>query len=268
MQKLKPILPKEHGIWIWALLPTIVGWYSVVKPNNQSILFFFVVLFWLLAFTPARILYKESKKGDKYSTRVIVWSLIFTSLGIGFSVWSILVEPFILLVLVFYAPFFYIAIKASHAGFQRNFLLEFGGLTLLSFLSLASAFFARGQIVYTDFAVWTFLIIFLLERSLQARHCARGVEWKRETPPSVESLRLLFKINLFIAFSALIAGSVVLNIFKLKNIFLVIYAPGFLTTSRFYLRPPRNLRVIGWSELFVAVLFGCLLIKFSPHLYG
>ena len=260
-----PLWPKEHGLWVWVLLPLIVGAGSANGSARNFWFVFAAVIFWFLALTPARMVYKNFKKKIAVNRAALTWSLIYASMGsiaATFSVW------FDYRFAAFYAvlaPAFYLGVRAAHAGYQKSVPFEFGGIAYLTLLSLLGAFSVAGEIQKVHFAVWGFVLIFLLDRSIQTRIVARTMGGKGDF--SENTLKTVCRMNIFLSFATFVAVSGVLSIFTLPKLFWFAYLPGLAVTVMRYAKPPKSLRQVGYSELALAIFYSAFFIYLSKYLY-
>jgi len=260
-----PVWPKEHGLWVWVLLPLCVGAGSARGEAGNFLFVFAAVIFWFMALTPARMVYKNSKKKIEVNRAAWTWSLIYASLGSAAAVLSVWSDFRIAAFYVVLAPSFYLGVRAAHAGFQKSAPFEFGGIAYLSLLSLLGAFSVAGDIQKVHFAVLCFVLIFLLDRSMQTRIVARTMGGRGDF--SEESLKTVCRMNIFLSFASFVAVSGVLTVFMLPRVFWLAYLPGMAVTLMRYLKPPRSLRQVGYFELALAIVYGAFFIFLSKYLY-
>ena len=190
----KPIMPKEHGLWVWVLVPLIVGGGSARGDAGNFWFVLAAVIFWFMALTPARMVYKNIKKKVKASQAAWTWSLIYASVGSVAAAFSVWLDFRIAAFYVVLAPAFYLGVRAAHAGFQKSMLFEFCGIGYLSLLSLLGAFSVAGDIQKAHFAVLGFVLIFLLDRSIQTRIVARTMGGRGDF--SEDSLKAVCRMNI------------------------------------------------------------------------
>ncbi len=258
--KFKPMMPKEHGMWVWVLLPPIVGSFTVEGDALRFLPFFGSVLFWFLAFTPARIIYKNSKKKTSHSRQSLAWCGIYSAAALLFTLWSVINDIRMMAVFLLFAPLFYAGVRASHAGFHRSFLFELAGIISLSFLSPAGAFAVAGNIGRPAMAVWALLLVFLLDRNFQARNSVRGIKWLSTPPPSKTDFRNIFRKNILNALFAGALAGFILSTTHLPAKLLLPFMPGLLATLFFYAKPPPAVRVLGWTEMGLSTVFAMLMV--------
>ncbi len=260
-----PVWPKEHGLWAWVLVPLIVGAGSARGDAGNFWFVLAAVIFWFMALTPARMVYKSFRKKIEANRAAWIWSLIYASVG---SVAAALSVWFDFRIAVFYAAFapaFYLGVLAAHAGFQKSLPFEFGGIAYLSLLSLLGAFSVAGDIQKVHFAVLGFVLIFLMDRSIQTRIVARTMGGRGDF--SEESLKTVCRMNIFLSFASLAAVSAVLTVFMLPRVFWVAYLPGMGITLMRFMNPPRSLRQVGYGELALAIIFTAFFIFLADNLY-
>jgi len=260
-----PVWPKEHGLWVWVLLPFCVGAGSARGGAGNFWFVFAAVIFWFMALTPARMVYKNYKKKIAVNRAALTWSLIYASIGSVAAVLSVWSDYRIAAFFAVLAPAFYIGVRAAHAGFQKSAAFEFGGIFYLSLLSLPGAYSVAGDIQKVHLAVWCFVLIFLMDRSLQTRMVARTVGGKGSY--SRESLKAVCRMNIFLSFASIAAVSAVLTVFMLPRIFWLAYLPGLAVTVLRYMKPPKSLRQVGYIELALAIVYAAFLIFLSDSLY-
>jgi len=266
MSDTKMIMPKEHGMWAWVLLPLIVGIGSATGPKVLGMPLLISVILWFLAFTPARMIYKNAKKGIPQSDNVIKWCIRYSALGLAFVYVSLSMQIRSLLVFAFFAPLFYFGVRASYAGYQRSFVFEITGIVFLSLLSFGGALTVSGTLSQADVAVWAVLLLFLIDRNLQARNAVRGGDWFGEEPPKASELRFVFRINIFIALASLLIASLLLEYFMMAKIYMAAFLPGFLATGFFFMRPPTSVKSLGWMEVAVAVSYAIIFLYLKSTL--
>jgi hypothetical protein len=254
----KPVLPKEHGLWVWVLLPLCVGAGAAAGAAGNFLFVFAAVICWFMALTPARMVYKNRKKGIELNRAALYWSAVFGSLGTVAAALSLWADYRLAAFFAFFAPAFYFGVRAAYAGFQKSLGFEFGGIVYLSFLSLMGAFSVAGDFETMQLAVWGFVLIFLLDRSAQTRMLARTMGGRGAV--SGETLKTVCRRNIFLSFAAIAAVSVVLTLFALPRAFLVPYLPGIAVTLFHYIRPPGTLRRVGYAELALAIIFAVLFV--------
>ncbi|MFQ5432455.1 MAG: YwiC-like family protein [Nitrospinota bacterium] len=260
-----PVWPKEHGLWVWVLLPLCVGAGSARGGAGNVWFVSAAVIFWFLALTPARMVYKNFKKKMAATRAAWTWSLIYASMGAAAAALSVWTDFRVAAFYVVLGPSFYLGVRAAHAGFQKSALFEFGGIVYLSLLSLVGGFSVAGDIKKVHFAVLCFVLIFLLDRSIQTRIIARTVGRKGEF--SEDTLKTVCRMNIFSSFASLAAVSVVLTVFALPRVFWLAYLPGMAVTLMRYIKPPRSLRQVGYFELGLAIIFTAFFIFLSKNLY-
>jgi len=261
--KFKPVMPKEHGMWVWVLLPPIVGSFTVAGDVLRFFPFFGAVLFWFLTFTPARIIYKNSKRKTAHSRPSLVWCGAYSALALLFTLWSVMGDIRMMAVFALFAPLFYAGVRASHAGFHRTFLFELAGIISLSFLSPAGAFAVTGHIGRPAMAVSILLLVFLLDRNFQARNSVRGINWLAVPPPSKTDFRKIFRKNILNALLAAALAGFILFTMRIDATLLVPFIPGLLATLFFYAKPPSAVKVLGWTEMGLSAVFALLMILLS-----
>ncbi len=273
----KPIMPKEHGLWAWIFLPFCVGaaTSSGVGAGGAGTfgnlpIVFPAVFFGLMALTPARMIYKSSKKEIEQKRAAIFWCVLY-AIPAGFSaVASIVMDARLAAFFLLYALGFYLGVRASHAGYQRNMVFEYGGIVFLSTGVFFGSFAVAGKFDVVQAAVWAFTIIFILDRSFQTRQIVRVREFfvsAEDSEENKEGLRLIMRINIFIALAAIAGVSAVLEFFSLGRMLLLAYAPGLFLTAYFYRVPPKSLRVVGYTELALVFVFGILFSTVFNGLY-
>ncbi len=267
MKNIKPIMPKEHGMWAWVLLPLAVGGSTVRGDMHGFIPFFFAVFFWFLTFTPVRIIYKNSKRKLEQPKNVTAWCVIYSLPALFFTAYSFFYDIRMLFVYILFSPLFYIGVRASHAGFHRSFAFEFGGIMALSLLCPLAWFSVTGEFSQISLGVWSLTALFLLDRNLQARNSVKGIDWFSGEPRTTEAMRLVFKINIFIAITAIFGASMLLTLFSLKKVLMTLFLPSLLASTVFYIAPPSGIRVLGWMEVLLAVSFGLIFSYISPALH-
>jgi hypothetical protein len=268
MSEIKPVMPKEHGMWAWVLVPLFAGAGSVSgAPLANGLPFIFGIFFWFLALTPARVIYKNVKRKIPIPMNIKRWGVIYGVAGSLFFLLTVMRDTSFIYLLLALAPIFYLGVRASYMGFQRNFGFEIGGIAFLSLLTLVGAYAVTGKFGGASYGVWALTLIFLLDRNLQARNIVRSSP--RDTggklPPKGE-LSVVFRINIFIALLALALVSGALDLFGMKRIFFAPFLPGFLVTGFFFIKPPSSLRQVGWTELFLAIAFVIILLSLKGSL--
>jgi len=253
-------------MWAWVLLPIIVGGGSAAGPVWKLVPFLISIIFWFLAFTPARMMYKNAKKGIANSEHLLKWTIRYSAFGVTFAYIASMIDNRILVIFILFSPLFYLGVRASYSGFQKSFAFEISGIILLSLLSFGGAFAVSGTLAQTDIAVWGVTLIFLLDRNLQARNSVRSGNWFGEEPPKASELRFIFRLNIFIALAVLLIASLAMEYFMMKKIFMASFLPGFLATGFFFFRPPTSVKALGWMEVAVAVLYGVTFLSLKSHL--
>ena len=259
-----PVWPKEHGLWVWVLLPLIVGAGSAKGDAGNFWFVFAAVIFWFLALTPARMVYKNIKKKIEVNRAAWIWSLIYASIGSVAAALSVWFDYRIAGFYAIFAPAFYLGVRAAHAGYQKSVLFEFGGIAYLTLLSLLGAFSVAGDSQKVHFAVLGFVLIFLLDRSLQTRIVARTMGVKGGC--SEDSLKIVCRMSIFLSFATFVAVSGLLSIFNLPKLFWFAYLPGLAVTLIRYAKPPKSLRQVGYSELALAIIYSAFFIFLSKYL--
>lgn len=263
----KPIMPKEHGLWVWAILPLCVGAGSARGDAGNFHAVFAALFFWFMAFTPARMLYKISKKDAGQNRAAVFWCFAYALSGTAAVVYTATADARLMIFFAMLAPAFYIGVRGAYVGFQRNLYFESGGIFYLSGLSFMGAFAVAGEIKSADFAVWLFTLIFMFDRSLETRQIVRVFGRYAKTSVSEADLKLVCRINLFVSLASIAAISAVLEEFSLSRIFVLPFLPGFLTTLFFYIRPPETMRRVGLTELSLAIAYGVVFVRLSGNLY-
>lgn len=267
MKILKPIMPKEHGLWVWVILPLCVGAGSSRGSVGNFPAVFTALFFWFMAFTPARMLYKNSKKNVAQNSTVVFYCLIYVLLGTVATVYSVSADARLVFFFAILAPAFYVGVRGAFAGFQRNIYFEFGGIFYLSGLSFMGAFATAGGIESADFAVWLFTLIFMFDRSFETRQVVRAFGRRMKAFASESDSRLVYKKNLSVSLVSLAIVLAVLAEFSLGKIFVIPFLPGYLVALIFYIRPPGTLRKAGLTELLLAIAYGLIFVLLSGNLY-
>lgn len=250
---------------MWVLLPLCVGAGSATGSAGNFWLVFATVIFWFMALTPTRMVYKNFKKKIDVNRAALTWSLIYAFIGSAASAVSVWFDYRIAAFYLVFAPAFYLGVRAAHAGFQKSVPFEFGGIFFLSLLSLLGAYSVAGDIQKVHLAVFCFVLIFLLDRSIQTRIIARTMGGKGDC--SEASLRSACRKALFISVAALAVVSLVLIVFTLPRVFWIAYMPGMAVTLFRYMKLPQSLRQVGYSELALAIIYSATFIQLSKNLY-
>jgi len=259
-----PVMPKEHGLWVWVLLPFLVGAGTATGDRwGVFIAAFLAVLFWFLAVTPARMVYKNRKRGAPQNRSALIWSACYGLAGTVAGLGAFMLDMRIAVFFILLAPAFYFGVRAAHTGRMRSALFEFGGIFYLSGLVFMGAWSFSGGIEKFNAAVWAFVLLFMLDRSVQTRLLVRSFGRSSRGPVPTDSAGLVCRINLFISMITIIGVSVLLELFYLNRLPLAIFAPGIVLTLYRYVRTPQTLRAVGFSELFLAILFGVLMTALS-----
>lgn len=267
MKILKPIMPKEHGLWVWVILPLCVGAGSARGSAGNFPAVFSAILFWFMAFTPARLLYKSSKKNAGRSRSAVFFCFVYALLGTLAAVYALSADARLIVFFAVLAPAFYIGVRGASAGFRGNFYFEFGGIFYLSGLSFMGAFATAGEVHSADFAVWLFTLIFMLGRSFETRQVVRAFRRYGKTSVSETDLKLVCLINIFVSLASLAVVSMVMAKLSISRIFVLPFLPGYLTTLFFYMKPPVTLRKVGLTELSLAIAYGVTFVWLSGNLY-
>ena len=270
MTEIKPVMPKEHGMWAWVLVPLFAGAgsaSSILYPFTNGLPFILGILFWFLALTPARVIYKNVKRKIPIPQNITRWAIVYGSAGSAFFLLAVGQDFSIIYLLIGMAPLFYIGVRASYHGYQRNFVFEITGITLLSLLSLAGAYAVTGSFGGSSYGVWALTAVFLLDRNLQSRNIVRSAprDAKGRLPLKSE-VGIVFRINIFIALVGLAMVSGSLDLFSMKRIFFAPFLPGFLVTGFFFIKTPSTLKQVGWTELFLSIVYVIILLSLKDHL--
>jgi hypothetical protein len=270
MIEMKPVMPKEHGMWAWVLVPLIAGAGSAsgaLSPFANGLPFILGILFWFLALTPARVIYKNVKRKIPIPQNIARWGMIYGAAGSIFFLMAVVHDFSMIYLLTGLAPLFYLGVRASYKGYQRSFAFEITGVLFLSLLSLAGAYAVTGSVGNTAYGVWALTAVFLLDRNLQSRNIVRSSP--RDAKGNLRSKgepNIVFRINIFIALVALALVSGLLDLFSMKRIFFTPFLPGFLVTGFFFIKPPSTLRQVGWTELFLAIAYVIILLSLKGRL--
>lgn len=262
----KPILPKEHGLWVWTLLPFCVGAGLASGDAGNFPAVFLVVFFWFMAATPARMIYKNSKKKIAQSGNVIAYCAVYSALGTAGVISAVISDYTIAPLFIPFAVAFYVSVRASYEGFQKGFLFEFGGIIFLTIGSFLGSYAVAGGFQTEHLAAWAFTFVFLMDRNSQTRYVVRTVIPYRGKIFPLGELKFVYRINLFISLVSIMAVSAILSRFMLHKAFIIPYLPGVFLTFYFLLRPPKTLRVVGYSELAIAVIYGVSIVAISRFL--
>lgn len=270
MSEMKPVMPKEHGMWAWVLVPLFAGAGSVsglLHPFSNGLPFILGIFFWFLALTPARVIYKNVKRKIPIPENISRWGAIYGLAGTIFFFLAVVQDFSMIYLLVGLAPIFYIGVRASYLGYQRNFAFEITGIVLLSLLTLAGGYAVTGSFSGTGYSVWGLTVVFLLDRNIQSRNIVRSStrDAKGKLPPKGEH-NIVYRINIFIALVALALVSGVLDLYNMKRIFFAPFLPGFLVTGFFFIKPPSTLKQVGWTELFLAIFYVIILLSLKGNL--
>ncbi len=89
--KLKPIFPKEHGIWFMFIIPILSTAVTVGRINIPAILFTLSSIFFFLARHPIIKIVKNLQKVEKLYYEVVLWACIYLFLS------AILFSPIIII---------------------------------------------------------------------------------------------------------------------------------------------------------------------------
>ncbi len=263
----KPILPKEHGLWVWVFLPIFVGGLFAEGSVTDFFLVLGVVFFCFLAMTPTRMFYKNRKRDIETANNIIFWSSAYMIASLAFALPLVAKQPTLAAWLLFVAVGFYLGMRAFHAGFQREAWFEYSGLAALSLGALASAHAVTGQTTLLNVGVWLLVLLFLLDRTMQSKRVVRlggfQLALAGEKPTIAGRLRPVFLTNLLTSFLAMLFALGILDTFHIKFALFWPFAPGFFVTLFFYFRPPPTLRRLGYAELFLALAFGASFILIS-----
>lgn len=265
MTSLRPVLPKEHGLWVWVLVPLLVGAGSAVGDAGNFWTVFAAVLLWFLALTPARMVYKSRKKKMALNRAALVWSFVYGFPGTVAVLLAVMADYRFIVYFAFLAPSFYIGVRAAHAGYLKSVAFEFGGIAYLSLLAFLGAFSVAGDFQTAHAAVWFLVLVFLMDRSVQTRRVARTIG--RTDGKSPERLKPICRKNVLISLGVLLTVFLFLILFGLPRIFVLPYLPGMAATLYNYARPPRLLKHVGYMELFLAVLYSAAITLLSGSLY-
>ncbi|MBI5179223.1 MAG: YwiC-like family protein [Nitrospinae bacterium] len=256
----KPIMPKEHGLWVWVLLPVSVGAACGGGNFSKAVPLLFTVFFGFLALTPARIVYKNAKRTAEQEPNIAIWCAVYSAAAIASGAYAEFSQPQLVPALALMATGFYLAVRASLGGYQRSAWFEFGGLAALSAGSFPGAYAVSGKIAMGDVGVWALTLLFMLDRSIESRRLVRlggflPVLARRE-PLLMGRLKPVLASNLFISFLTLLFALALADKLHVPLELAVMFVPGFLLTLFYLFRAPTSPRQVGFSELFLAVGFG------------
>jgi hypothetical protein len=218
------------------------------------------VFFGFLALTPARIIYKAKKKGQAVETNVAFWSVVYCVFAVALAGHLALFRPLLIPVFALMGGGFYLGVRASHGGFQRNAWFEFGGLAALSLGSLLGAFTVSGHVGLAEIGVWLLALLFMLDRSVESRRVVRLGGFlpviARQEPLLMGRLKPVFLTNLGISFMTLLFALSIAEKTGLNLLLALPFVPGFFVTLVFWLRLPSSLSVLGYTELFLSIFYG------------
>ena len=261
----RPVLPKEHGLWVWVLVPLLVGAGTAVGDAGNFWAVFAAVLLWFLALTPARMVYKSRKKKTALNRAALAWSFAYSLPGTVAVLLAVMADYRFIYYFAFLAPSFYIGVRAAHAGQLKSVAFEFGGIGYLSLLTFLGAVSVAGEFQTTHAAVWFLVLVFLMDRSVQTRRVARCVGRAGGQPG--EELKPICRTNIYLSLGVYITVLLFLTLFKLSHIFSALYLPGMAVTLYNYARPPRMLKHVGYMELTLAILYSAAITLLSGSLY-
>jgi hypothetical protein len=255
----RPVMPKEHGLWVWVFLPVVVGGLSSVGDLSGFYLLLGMVFFGFMALTPARIFYKNRKKETATAQNILFWCGVYALFAVIFSAELVFKNGSFLPWVLLMAAGFYIGVCSFHGGFQRDAWFEFGGLAALSLGSLVGSYAVTGRVVPHDFGVWLLVLLFLVDRSMESRRVVRlggfRLALAEQQPDIAARMKPVFLKNLVTSFFTLLFALAILEKFQIKYALFWPVFPGFAVTLYFYLRPPHTLRRLGLAELFLALFF-------------
>lgn len=259
-ESIRPIFPKEHGLWFWIFLPVIVGGLCAGGGRGALYLLIWTIFFGFLALTPARIFYKNAKRNLNTPKNIKFWCAAYLILASAFGLVLCLMTPRFVWVLPFMAAGFLAGVRAFHGGYHQDARFEYGGVALFSLGSLIGAFAVAGGLVLQNYGIWLLTLLFVLDRTTESRRVVRLGEFRLalagQQPEIAERLRPVFLKNIFGSFMTLLFALAIEEKFRLKYSLFWPFFPGFVATILFYLRPPQTLRALGYSELALAILFG------------
>lgn len=263
----KPIMPKEHGLWVWVFLPIFVGGLFAEGSLTDFFLVLGVVFFCFLAMTPTRMFYKNRKRDLETASNVVFWSLAYMIASFVFAVPLVVRQPLLAAWLLLVVFGFYFGMRAFHVGYHREAWFEYGGLAALSLGSLAAAHAVTGGTTLLNVGVWLLVLLFLLDRTMQSRRVVRlggfQLALAEQKPTIAGRLRPVFLMNLLTSFLAMLFALAILDRFHVKFALFWPFAPGFFVTLFFYSRPPPTLKRLGYAELFLALAFGASFVLIS-----
>ena len=257
----RPVMPKEHGLWVWVLVPFLVGAGSAVGDAGTFPVVFAAVLLWFLALTPARMVYKSRKKKMTQNRAALVWSFAYSLPGTVAALLAVMADYRFIIYFAFLAPSFYIGVRAAHAGYLKSVAFEFGGIGYLSLLAFLGAVSVAGDFHIAHAAIWFLVLVFLMDRSVQTRRVARTIG------RAGGQLKEKCRTNVFISLSVFITVFLFLTLFELPRVFVLPYLPGMAATIFNYAKPPSLLKQVGYTELFLAILYSAAITLLSGGLY-
>jgi hypothetical protein len=262
IKNLKPVMPKEHGLWVWVFLPLFVGAFSVKGEIGGFCLLLGMAFFGFMALTPARITYKNRKKGISTPFNIIFWSVAYFAVSVFFAVALAVKAPSFIPWYLLMAAGFYAGVRAFHEGYSHSAWFEYAGLILLSLGSLAGSYLVSGKITDQYFGVWVCTLLFLLDRTTQSRRVVRlggfQLVLSGQFPKIAQAVKPVFRLNLTLSFLTILIALSTIDWFRLHPVMATPFIPGFFLTLYFYLRLPTTLKHIGYAELFLAILYGAM----------
>jgi hypothetical protein len=268
---LKPVMPKEHGVWVMAFVPFLTA-ISIALPRSSQpkapVLFFFgAVLSFFLAFTPLISVVKRIGKGrgaQWNDDRDLLWSAIYLVLSVlffGYLLFSTRLWG-ILFFLVPIGAIFFIYCRLLVSGEHRdNITMDLLGAAGLCLVAPMVYYLSMERLELTALMIYIINLGFFSSRVMFAKLM---IDLNRNDAAlaSFKSRRKYFrKISLWNV--AVIHVLVVCSVMKIiPSLAITSLLPGSVYTWKqiISLKEKPNTRVVGFKEMGVALFFSAVLI--------
>lgn len=176
----KPVLPKEHGIWVVLLAPLFIGSFAVHPSDGYKvagvIFFTFCSLFAAFALEPVKFLAKPAAGMDR--KRIAGWLMIY-SIG-AVACLSVIVVSLDRWGLLWLAPLGALMVAArawaSAARALRELWVESLGVFGIALTAPAAAYIQHGRVIPESIFIYLLCVIWFYDRLMTAR---KTLKWAR-----------------------------------------------------------------------------------------
>ncbi|MBI5186090.1 MAG: YwiC-like family protein [Nitrospinae bacterium] len=267
---LKPVTPKEHGVWVIGLVPFLTAAFIAFPRSGRSttsLLFFLgAVVSFFMAFTPFISLLKRRGKGLelKRDDRDLLWAAIYTVLAAIFFVY-VLFSTKLLGLILFIVPIgaiflFYCSLLV--AGEHRdNLSMDLLGASGLCLVAPMVYYISLERLDITAIMIYVINLGFFSSRVMFAKLMI-DLQKNDSVLADFKSRRKYFKkVSLWNV--AVIHVLVACSVMKIiPSLAITSLLPGSVYTWKqiFSLKEKPNIRSVGFKEMGVALFFSAVLI--------